>query len=119
MKKIILTIVAMMTMTVGFAKTENHQAAVKNVERYDMTIDIRRLSAKLDLTENQMEAIQVIHENFNDALQSAASSTWFERRHKVHEAVRKDIHNMQNILNEKQFNDYMTLLMTTLRNKGL
>jgi hypothetical protein len=121
MKKIILTMVAMMTMTVGFAKTENQNAqnAVKNVERYDMTIDMRRLSAKLDLTENQMEAVQVIHENFNDAMQSAAEANWFERRHMVHEAVSKDVHHMHNVLNEDQFNTYMALLMTTLRNKGL
>ena len=120
MKKIILTLVAMMTMTVGFAETENHQV-VKNVEqqRYDMTIDMRRLSAKLDLTADQMDAVQVIHENFNDAMQSAGESNWMERRHKVHDAVSKDVHHMHNVLNEKQFNTYMALLMTTLRNKGL
>ena len=47
MKKMILTVVAMMTMTCGFAKTDDYKVE-KNVERYDMTCDMRRLAVKLN-----------------------------------------------------------------------
>ena len=39
MKKIILTVVAAMTMTFGFAETEENQAVVNNAERYDMSFE--------------------------------------------------------------------------------
>lgn len=118
MKKIVLTVVAMMTMAVSFAETESHRA-MNDVANYDMTFDMHRLAVKLDLTYDQMEAVQVIQDNFNDAMLSAASARGFERRAQVHQAVRKDVHQMHRVLNDKQFNTYMMLLGTTLRNRGL
>ena len=49
MKRIVLTVVAAMTITLSFAKTEN-TTAVKEVENYGITFDLRRLAVKLDLT---------------------------------------------------------------------
>jgi hypothetical protein len=118
MKKIALTLVAMMTLTVGYAKTEIYKT-VDNTDRYDMSCDMRRLAAKLDLTAEQMEAVEAIQQSFNNEMQEVATARHFERRFLVHQAVRKDAHQMQRVLNEKQFNTYMLLLGTTLRNKGL
>ena len=118
MKKIALTLVAMMTLTLGYAKTDNLKP-VNNADRYDMSCDMRRLAAKLDLTDAQMEAVEAIQQSFNNDMQEIATARHFERRFLVHEAVRKDAHQMQRVLNDKQFNTYMMLLGTTLRNKGL
>ena len=118
MKKIALTLVAMMTLTMGYAKTENFKK-VDNTERYDMSCDLRRLADKLNLTEAQMDAVEAIQISFNNNMQEAATANHFERRHLVHQAVRKDVHQMQRVLNDKQFDTYMLLLGTTLRNKGL
>jgi hypothetical protein len=63
MKKIILTVVATMMMTISFAETTN-TSAVKNVEERGLTFDLRRLAVTLDLTDNQMEAVKVISDNF-------------------------------------------------------
>ena len=46
MKKIVLTVVAAMTMTFGYAKTQN-TTAVKNVDNYGITFDMRRLAGKV------------------------------------------------------------------------
>ncbi len=124
MKKVVLTVVAVMTMTFGFAETRNHSVTASNVavnaEKYDMSCDMRRLAVTLDLTSEQMEAVQVIQDNFNDAVLAAGTAQWgHERRAKVHEAVRTDLHRMHRVLNDKQFRTYMLLLGTTLRNKGL
>jgi len=125
MKKVILAVVAVMTFTLSFAEngTENNAAFRShrsvNVENYDMSFDMRRLAAKLDLTADQMEAVQVIQDNFNTEMLSAATARGFERRHLVHQAVRKDARQMQRVLNDKQFGTYMMLLGTTLQNKGL
>ncbi len=118
MKKIVLTVVAMMTFTLGFANTDVHHPN-RSAERYDISFDMRRLASKLDLTSEQMEAVQIIQNCFNNDMQSAATARGFERRALVHEAVRKDAHQMHRVLNDKQFNTYMMLLGTTLQNRGL
>ena len=67
----------------------------------------------------KMETVQVIQDCFNDEVQEAATSRGLQRRHLIHQAVRKDVHQMHQVLNEKQFGTYMMLLGATLKNKGL
>ena len=116
MKKIILTVVAVMTMTLGYAKTQK-TTAVKNVENYSITFDLRRLAVTLDLTSDQMEAVKVISDNMNEELTSAATARRFERPALIQKAIQKDAHNMRNVLNDKQYETYMKLLGATLQNK--
>ena len=116
MKKIILTVVAAMVMTIGYAKTQK-TTAVKNVDNYSITFDLRRLAVTLDLTDYQMEAVKVISDNLNEDLVSAATAKRFERPALIHKAIQKDAHNMRNVLNDKQYETYMKLLGATLQNK--
>ena len=120
MKKIILTVVAAMMMAVSFAETTN-TSAVKNVEEAGLTFDLRRLAVTLDLTDNQMDAVKVISDNFNDELISASTARRFQRhaliQQAIKQAIRKDAKQMRNVLNDKQFNTYMQLLGATLQNR--
>ena len=119
MKKIILTVVATMMMTISFAETTN-TSAVKNVEERGLTFDLRRLAVTLDLTDNQMDqmdAVKVISDNFNDELISASTARRFQRHALIQQAIRKDAKQMRNVLNDKQFNTYMQLLGATLQNR--
>ena len=116
MKKIILTVVATMMMTISFAETTN-TSAVKNVEEAGLTFDLRRLAVTLDLTDNQMDAVKVISDNFNDELISASTARRFQRHALIQQAIRKDAKQMRNVLNDKQFNTYMQLLGATLQNR--
>lgn len=118
MKKVILTLVALMTMTVSFAENDSNRPM--DDRNYNISFDMRRLAAKLDLNAYQMEAIEVIHNNFNNEMSTASKARgWHNRSMMVHQAVRKELHQMQRILNEEQFRTYSTLLGTTLRNQGL
>ena len=116
MKKIILTVVAAMTITLGYAKTQN-TTAVKNVENYSISFDLRRLAVTLDLDFDQMEAVKVISDNMNEELELAATAKRFERPMLVRKAIEKDTRNMRNILNDKQYDTYMKLLKATLQNR--
>jgi hypothetical protein len=115
MKKMILTMIALMAFTFSFAETK----ADKIDNRFDMSYDMHRLSALLDLNEWQMEAVEAIHNSFNNEMQSLATTRGPKQRHLVHQAVRKDAHQMKRVLNDKQFDTYMLLLTTTLRNRHL
>ena len=123
MKKVVLTMVAMMAFTFSFAETKSNsieKSIIENADtRFDMSCDMHRLSALLDLNEWQMEAVEAIQNCFNDEIQSLASVRGPQLRHLVHQAVRKDAQQMQRVLNDKQFSTYMLLLGTTLRNKHL
>ena len=119
MKKIVLMVTAMMVTTFCLAKTENTNSVVSNTESYDMTVDMRRLAVTLGLTFDQMEAVQLVHDKFNDEMHEAALLQGWEREVQTHKAVRKDIQYMHYVLNDKQFRTYMKLLGTTLHNKGL
>ena len=129
MKRIVMTLVAVMTLTLGYAKTEvssiqhvNHNYASfdkLNKERFDMNCDMRRLAVVLDLTESQMDVVEVIQQIFVDEMRSLADVRGPQCRLLVHQAVKKDMTRMQRVLNDKQFDTYSTLLRTTLKNKRL
>ena len=116
MKKTILTLVAAMAMTIGYAKTQN-TTAVKKVENHGITFDMRRLAVTLDLNDYQMEAVKVISDNLNEELTAAATARRFERPALFHRAIQKDARNMRNVLNDKQYDTYMKLLTATLQNR--
>ena len=100
-----------MTLTMSYAKTDR-QRPVDNDDRFDMTFDMRRLAAKLDLTAYQMEAVEVIQNSFSNEMLTASATRGHERRAKVHQTVRKNLDN-------NQFRTYAMLLGTTLHNRGL
>ena len=112
MKKIALTLVALMAVTMSFAKSSTDK-------RFDMSCDIYRLSVTLDLDEQQMDAVEMIQDNFSNEMQSLASLKGRQLRHGIHQTVRKDAQQMRKVLNDKQFNTYMRILLATLRNRNL
>ena len=115
MKKIIVTLVAMMAVTFSFAETNSNKVDM----RYDISCNMDRLSEVLALDENQEDAVESIHNNFNTELQSLASVRGPLQRHLVHRAVRKDAHQMKQVLNDKQFALYMRIVFNTLRNRQI
>ena len=116
MKKSILTVVAAMMMTLGYAKTQVN-SPVNNVENYGITFDMRRLAVTLDLTSYQIEAVKVASDNLNEELAKAATARHFERPALMNKALRKVSHNMKNVLNDKQYETYMSLLRATIQNR--
>ena len=118
MKKMILTIVAMLSMTMAFAENEN-AASVNNVEAYDMSVNMNKLSEALALNADQIEAVKEIHHTFAAEMMFAAQYNKEERDARVNEAIDKDVKWMRYVLNEKQMRKYLVLLNTTINNRGL
>ena len=113
MKKIVFTLAAVMAFTFSFAKSD------KADKRFDMSCDIYRISKVLELDENQMDAVEMIHENFSNEMKSLASLKGYQLKHRIHQAVRKDAEQMRQVLNDKQLNCYMRILLLTLHNRQL
>jgi hypothetical protein len=118
MKKIVLTIVALMSMTMTFAENES-AANLNTVESYNMTVNMGKLSQALGLSQDQVESVAEVHKTFSAEMMFAAQYGKDERAKMVDKAINKDLAYMNYILNRDQYRKYLLLLNVTLVNRGL
>ena len=115
MKKILLTLVALMSMTTTFAENEG----MNTTEAYNMTVNMKSLAHALGLTNDQVESVAEVHKTFSTEMMFAAQYGKEERAKMVEKAVNKDLAYMNYILNKDQYRKYVMLLNITLANRGL
>ena len=118
MKKMILTLVAMLSMTAAFAEGEN-AASVNTLEAYELNVNMDKLSSALNLADDQKEAVADIHHTFASELMFAAQYGKNDRKALVDRAISNDVKWMRYVLNEKQMHTYLRLLNATISNRGL
>ena len=115
----ILTMVAMLSMTMAFAEGENVNS-VNNVAAYDMSCNMNKLAEALSLTADQREAVDNIYQTFNAEMMFAAQNyNDDQRKEMVKKALEKNVAWMRYVLNDKQSHTYLMLLNTTINNRGL
>ena len=114
----ILTIVAMLSMTMAFAEGENANS-VNNMAAYDMTVNMDKLSQALSLSDDQKEAVADINHTFAAEMMFAAQYSNDQRKVLVKKAIDKNVAWMNYVLNTDQRRVYLTLLNTTINNRGL
>ena len=115
MKKIVLTLVALMSMTTIFAENEG----MNTTEAYNMTVNMKNLARTLNLSKDQVESVAEVHKTFSSEMMFAAQYGKEERSKMVEKAINKDLAYMNYILNKDQYRKYVMLLNTTLVNRGL
>ncbi len=113
-----MTLVAMLSMTTACAEGENTNA-VANVEAYKMDVNMNKLSKVLNLAIDQREAVQNIHNVFNTEISYAAQASNSEREAMVKHAIYIFFKRMRDVLIEDQMRTYLLLLNTTIHNRGL
>lgn len=118
MKKIVLTLVAMMSMTMAFAGNANAKATEME-NAYDMHINIRRLATALGLNLDQMESVNDLYGNFCAEMLNASAAHDDEKAEMVDVAVKRNLTYMAYVLDNSQMKKYTSLLNTTLKNRGL
>ena len=115
----ILTMVAMLSMTMAFAEGENVNS-VNNVAVYDMSVNMEKLAEALSLTGDQREAVDNIYQTFAAEMMYAAQYySNDQRKDMVKKAIDKNVAWMNYVLNDKQRRTYLMLLNTTINNRGL
>ena len=115
MKKIVLTLVALMSMTTIYAENEG----MNTTEAYNMTVNMKNLARTLNLSKDQVESVAEVHKTFSSEMVFAAQYGKEERTKMVEKAINKDLAYMNYILNKDQYRKYVMLLNTTLTNRGL
>ncbi len=118
MKKIVLTVVAVMSMTMAFAAGENdNNTATTNA--YKFNLSTYALSRALNLNQDQVDVVEDINRTFSAEMMNAAVSDSSEHEAKVNAAIKKDLSYMHYVLNNSQYREYVKLLNVTLNNRGL
>ena len=118
MKKMMMTLVAVLSMTTAFAEGENTNA-VNNLEAYKMDVNINKLADALKLADNQKEAVENIHYVLSTEMTYAAQYGEADRDAMVKNALKTDVKRMKRVLNADQMRKYLMLLNITLNNRGL
>ena len=121
MKKIVFTVVALMSMTMTFDESASKNIATVNNNKsvYNMTVNMKKLAKALELTDEQAEGVAEIHKTFSAEMMSAAEYGKEERTKLVEKAINKDLAYMNAVLNKDQYHKYLTLLNVTLVNRGM
>ena len=119
MKKIFLTMIALLCITTAFAKNEAAAPEATNVAAYDLNININRLSDALNLTNDQKEAVENIYNMFNTEMSYATQYSSSEREIMVKRAIDTDVKHMSYVLNDEQMSKYMAILNATIKNRGI
>lgn len=115
MKKVILTVMAMFCMTVTFAENEG----TKNVEAYNMNVNMASIQRTLSLSKEQAEQFADFHKTFCAEMMFAANAKSGDVEAMVKKAVNKELRYMSYILDKDQYRKYNMLLNVTMTNRGL
>ena len=119
MKKIVLMLVALVSMTtMAFAEGENTKAA-NEAAAYDMSVNYSKLANALGLSIDQLESVEDVHKTFCIEMMNAANAPKDERKSMVDKAIEKNLKYMRYILNSNQYSKYLQLLNATMNNRGL
>lgn len=118
MKKIVLAVVALMSVTSVFAADEKENT-ITDINAYKMNINTYSLSRALRLTSDQYDMVEDINRTFEAEMMNAAVADPSEREAKKSAAIKKDLSYMRYVLNDKQYRNYVQLLNVTMNNRGL
>lgn len=100
MKKIVLTVVAMLCMTMAFAEGENVNNT-NEMEAYTISINTKKLSETLGLNRDQAEAVADIEKNFSAAMMNVGQANKESRPEMFQNALKTNLGYMHSILNDK------------------
>jgi hypothetical protein len=118
MKRLFLTVVAMLSMTLTFAGNENMNS-VNNAEAYNLNVNMTQLGKALKLADDQKEAVAEIHKTFCAEMMFATQYGKEERDARIDAAIKKDLGFMNYVLSRDQYKKYVMLLNITMANRGL
>lgn len=118
MKKIVLTLAALLSMTVAFAEGTNDNESTE-AAKYEFAVNINSLSKALYLNYDQRKAVEDITSMFSSDMTNAAAASGTERAKMQNDALIRNLAYMRTVLDKDQYHTYVALLNTTINNRGL
>ena len=120
MKKVILMLVMLFTMSMySFAEDANANE-VNVIEQYDLKVNLRKLGSFLQLSSDQMDGMESVETEFkNDLMFAALECTRDNRNAVTKNAIDKHLKHVHYVLNKEQYRKYLIVLNATIKNRGI
>ena len=113
MKKIVLTAVTLMSLSMSVSASENRS------EYLAMDVNMNSLARTLFLTADQKKEVEDIQDKFCAEMRKADAAEESDRKSIAREALRKDIKKLSGVLDRDQMRMYLRLLNITFVNRGV
>ena len=111
MKKIVLTVVTLMSLSVSASENRSEYLA--------MDVNMNSLARTLYLTADRKKEVEDIQDKFCAEMRKADAAEESDRKSIAREALRKDIKNLSGVLDRDQMRMYLRLLNITFVNRGV
>lgn len=120
MKKMIIAVVAIIMATATINAQEKLDT-VNNVTpiNYDFNINMRSLSRYLNLSADQMDAMEYASDNFGSSVKRLERTKVEKRGARMQKALNINLAFAHKFLDDAQYRKYLALMNNSLRNKGL
>lgn len=120
MKKVLFMLVMMFTMSVNMFAEDNNTTEIERVKKYEMNVNVDKLGNYLELSIDQMDAVESITNEFeNDLIFAAVECNEYNRKAVTKNAINKNVKNMRYVLTEEQMKKYLSVLNATVHNREL
>jgi len=120
MKKNFIMLVMLFTMSVNIFAEDNNATEIERIERYSVKVNANKLSKYLDLSSDQMDAVENVTDEFsNDLMFAAVQDSEPSRSMITKNLIEKNVKYMSYILNKNQMRKYLTVLNATMNNRGI
>ena len=107
MKKVFLVMVMLFTVSMHSFAEDANANEVNVVERYDLSVNLRKLGSFLQLTSDQMDGVETVETEFqNDLMFAAVECTNGNRNAVAKNAIDKHVKHMRYILNKEQMHTH-------------
>ena len=93
---------------------------MENLERYELKVDMRKLSVFLNLNNDQIDGVEAVEtELYNDLMFVAVSGSNDTRERLTANTIKKHVSHMRYVLNEEQYKKYLMVFNATMKNRGI
>ena len=115
MKKIVLSMMLLMSMTVAMADNDNNEAANS---AYEFNVNVYKLGSTLGFSSDQYTFMADVMEAFSDDMKLAGCASTEDRKGLAHMAIQRNLSAVRTLLTKKQYRKYLMLLNATINNRG-
>jgi len=120
MKKYLIMLVMLFTMSVNMFAEDNNAAEIERIERYNVKVNTNKLADYLQLTSDQFDAVETITDEFsNDLMFAAVQNSDSTRSMITKNLIEKNVKYMSYILNKNQMRKYLVVLNATMNNREI
>jgi hypothetical protein len=99
---------------------DNNANDVQRIENYSISVNTDKLANYLELSDDQIESVEVIESELSrDLMFAAVECNDNNRKAVVMNAIKKNTEHMSYVLNRVQYSKYLKVLNATVKNRRI